>query len=106
MDKLSLSVIGFMVIMSLFAIGFVLDAFSQFDFAGHYEMPVYLIEFCRLALQSALGAGAFAALREARKKNAEKKSDNSPPLELPDADTSSPGRRGEKKGAESGTKDR
>jgi len=96
-DKTSLSAIGFLVIVSLFAIGFVLDAFSQLHFGHKYEMPVYLIEFCRLALQSALGAGAFVALREARKKHAEKKNDLClPPAESTD-DTSRPGRRIEKK---------
>lgn len=72
MDRASLTAFGFGVLMVLMVAAFALDAWSQIHFQNSYKIPDYLVEFCRLALQSALGATAFAGLREARRVYREK----------------------------------
>lgn len=86
MDRATLTALGFSVLMALMVIAFILDAVSQFMVYGVYTAPQYLIEFCRLALQSALGATAFAGLREARRvyREKRKKADTDSPC-LPDS---------------------
>lgn len=73
MDRATLTALGFSILMALMVIAFILDAISQFMVYGVYQAPQYLVEFCRLALQSALGATAFAGLREARRAHREKR---------------------------------
>lgn len=92
MDRATLTALGFSVLMALMVIAFILDAVSQFIVFGVYQAPPYLIEFCRLALQSALGATAFAGLREARRVYREKRKKTStehtslPPTKPADGD--------------------
>lgn len=72
MERASLTAFGFGVLMVLMVAAFALDAWSQIHSQNSYRIPDYLVEFCRLALQSALGATAFAGLREARRVQREK----------------------------------
>lgn len=99
MDKTSLTALGFCVIVGMFAVGFLLDAISQFRATGIYKMPDYVLEYVRLAFQFAFGAGAFAAIREIRRVQREK-SNRDTVGALPDNGSDSkslPGREPEKK---------
>lgn len=87
--------------MCLLILGFVLDAFSQFHASGKYEMPDYILEYIKLALQFAFGAGVFAAIREVtRKVKHEKTSQENLPVCKPSDSNellSVPGRGSKKK---------
>lgn len=75
MSRASLTAIGFCVIFALLSLGFVLDAISQFHSSGRYELPDYVQEYVKLALQFAFGGAVFAAIREATIKVKNEKTD-------------------------------
>lgn len=66
MDKVTLAAVVVGVLLLLLVGMFFLDAWQQFH-GKIYKAPDYLIEFCRTAIQAAIGVLGFAALRGGRK---------------------------------------
>ncbi|OPZ80865.1 MAG: hypothetical protein BWY75_03688 [bacterium ADurb.Bin425] len=91
MDKVTLAAVVVGVLLLLLVGMFFLDAWQQFH-GKVYKAPDYLIEFCRTAIQAAIGVLGFAALRGGRKavENAKKhKLENSESGSNPESDNCS-----------------
>lgn len=66
MDKVTLAAFVVGILLLLLVGMFALDAWQQFH-GKVYQEPEYLVEFCRTAIQAAIGVLGFAALRGSRK---------------------------------------
>lgn len=99
MDKASLTAIGFIAVITILFLAFLFDAVGQFRASGGYKTPDYVLEYAKLALQFAFGAGVFAAIKDIRRVHREKKTksiDSSPDISECPGDDTRPRRRSKK----------
>lgn len=99
MTKASLTAIGFIAVILILFLAFIFDAVGQLRNEGGYKTPDYVLEYAKMALQFAFGAGVFAAIKDIRRVHREKKTksiDSSPDISECPGDDTRPRRRSKK----------
>lgn len=100
MTKASLTAIGFIAVILILFLAFIFDAVGQLRSEEGYKTPDYVLEYAKMALQFAFGAGVFAAIKDIRRVQSEKKNksiDSSSDLLECDGDDTGKSRRSKKK---------